>query len=457
MSRLQTLKNIFARKQKIAPDDFAPDDMTADMDTGMDIDPMDTDTDDTPLPPSTPGGKKLFGFGKSKTADPRRQPAITSGKTQPYQFLGSIDEINQLAYNPPHPKTIIFLTGELILLSDTEIDSPENYSRQTDRIAKSMASLTKRATPFTLKLWLHKNVIDLQRENKRQRFAFAIDQYLHYGRAQKNNFLLVTGHPGNETIIQIFTFKNGALTAIEEKVLPNTQQPRFRSDYTELLNALYKSDPNTTIAIAAPLPEPESDRYSYIGNEIYKKRIIFPIVDDTAQPSSLSTHALPAGIILLAAAIYMAAIILPYNQYNQFATEFQSTIASLPQTDTTFGSDQLKTMQERRFFLTEERAQQRNIGYIKKIANTLAAEDNITIKTITLQPNKQQPSDPDIAIAIQSKRADNKPALDQAKSILERLSARLGITLRLAHNGYQEQKTPAGNFIQFNIEGNFEK
>lgn len=375
------------------------------------------------------------------------------GKKRSHTLVGTVDELRSLLANPLPSKTTILLTGELVLLADTEADAIENYMRQTDRITKSIGGFAKRTIPFTLKVWLHKSVIDAKHQLKRYRLCFAIDQYLHHGKAQKKNLRLVTGSSSqNETIIHIFTFEQGNLTSIEEKVLPGEKNQRFHADYLELLNTLRRDQ--QPITIADPLPNPESSQYSYIGPEIYKKPIQYFITDESAEPSTLTAHGIPLAVLFSAIAGYIGAMVIPYNEYSKAATQFQKIAASIPKNDLSFGSDQLKTMQERRLFLTETRTQQNIVRFLREMTFALSSE-GVVIKNIELKPAKQKPEDPDIAISLQTKRAPGMSTLQQAKPILDRLSAKLGVNIHLAHNGYQTQKIGDIDYVQYNIEGNF--
>lgn len=370
-----------------------------------------------------------------------------------YLFVGTVDELQELTLNPPATNTTIILAGELVMLADTEVATPDNYSRQADRITKSIGDFAKRTIPFTLKVWVHKNVIDAQRELKRHRFCFAIDQYLNFGKAQKMNLRLVTGlSGGNGTIIHVFSFEQGNLTGTEEKILPSMQSTRFNADYMELLNTLSKG--SQAIAIANPLPQPEHGSFSYVGDEIYDKIIQYPITDDTAAPSIFAIFAIPLAILMFSIAVFIGSIAIPFRDYKQATADFQKVAAQIPKTDLAFGFDQLKTMQQRRFYLTEERTQQQTVKFLRQATYAVSVE-RVVIKNIELRPSKVKPEEPDIAVTIKTRRFYNETPLEQAKPIIDHLSAKLGVNLRLAHTGYQEQKTAEGDFIQFNIEGNF--
>ncbi|MEM8519087.1 hypothetical protein [Janthinobacterium sp. CAN_S7] len=398
-----------------------------------------------PLQPEL--GQQLFGANKTK-------PATAKGSKAPaYQLVGTLTELHQLAANPPSTKTTILLTGELVLLSDTEVSKLDNYSRQTDRIAKSISNFTSRTTSFTLKVWLHKNVIELQSKLNHHRFCCAIDQYLRYGKKQKETMHLITGYHGSiDTIIQIFTFKQGNLTAIEEKVLPSHQQARFNADYTEMLNALRRS--GAPVTIAAPLNNPEGEQYSYMNEDIYKKPIRYILTDESAAPSILAAHGIPTIALLVAIIVSVAAIAIPYERYNQATEQFKKVAASIPKDDLAFGWDQNKTMQARRLFLTEPRPQEETIRFLRSITGALSRE-GVTIINIELNEQKQNPDTPDIAIVIQAKRNPGESPLEQARPLIDSISNRIGIQLHLAHNGHQDRSTSAGKFIQYNIEGNF--
>lgn len=395
-------------------------------------------------------GQQLFGAYKKPA-----KAKIKTTKAPSYLLIGTLAELNQLASNPPSTNTPILLTGELVLLSDEEVSAPNNYSRQTDRIVKSISNFASRTSSFTLKVWLHKNAIELQRQLKRHRFCFAIDQYLNYGKKQKDPLRLVTGYHGNDdTIIQIFTFEQGNLTAIEEKVLPGHQQARFNADYAELLTTLRRN--GAPISIASPLTNPEGEQYRYASDDLYKKPIRYLLTDEDAEPSFFSVHGIPFLILTAAIIASIAAIAIPYERYAQATQQFQKVASSIPKDDLAFGWDQNKTMQARRLFMTENRPQEQTIKFLRVVTAALSHE-GVTIINIELNTQKQKPNSPDITIAVQAKRQPGASPLEQARPLLDSISNRIGIKLYLADNGYQDRSTAAGKFIQYNIEGNFSK
>jgi len=431
-----------------------------------------SETDSFDIPPKTPSGALSFDLADTLTNDNANAPPARlfgdaqssakreinkpkSWKSRPHHIIATTQELQVVLNDVPPSNTILFITGDLVMLSGTDATTPADYTRQPDRITKSLTDFSKRVIPFTLKVWLHISVVEAHRTLNRHKFCFAIDQYLQYGKSRKGKFNLVTGSMGdNRTIIQILTFENGNLTAIEERVLPHTDNQRFTPDFAELLNALRKSGPQ--IIVANPLPEQNSDLYTYAGSEIYDKAIHYSITDDFAKPSFLAVHGFPIAILVAAIAIKLGALLIPYNAYSQAANEYQRVIATIPKDDLSFAADQLKTMQQRRFFLSEPRPQHRNIDFLRKTAYALSSE-GVVIKNIELKPNKSRPEDPDITIAIQTKRYPSESVLDQGKPILDNLSAKLGIGLHLAHDGYQIIKDGNSDTVQYNIEGNFKE
>lgn len=392
-------------------------------------------------------------FGAQPTKKPSARPSKQTGTKRKYQLVGTLDELRQLTIDPPHPKTAVILTGELVLLCETVEKTPENYSRQTDRLAKSIGFFPKQPTPFTLKVWLHRNVLDAQKNLKHTRFYFAIDQYLNLGKSSKDSRHLIAGSSGNnETIIHIFTFESGNLTAIDEKVLQSSQHPRFNADFAELLNTLKRDQ--LPITIITPLPNQDNDQITYIGDEIYSAPIQYFITNENAAPKFLSAHGIPIAVVGAAVFAFIAAMAFPYNKYNLAITQFQKVASTIPKTGLTFGSSELNVMKERRIFLTEGRAQEQTIKFLRDITYALSTE-GVIIKNIKLDQKKQKPEDPDISVTIQERISKSEAPIDQIRPILDRLSGKLGITLHLANSGYQTQKSATGDTITYSIEGNF--
>lgn len=396
---------------------------------------------------------RLFGDAESSAKRKTSKPKL--GKSRPHRIIDTAQELQAVLNDVPPSNTILFITGDLVMLSGTDAATPADYTRQPDRITKSLTAFSKRAIPFTLKVWLHISVVEARRTLNRHKFCFAIDQYLQYGKSKKGKFNLVTGSMGdNRTIIQTLTFENGNLTAIEERVLPHTDNQRFAPDFAELLNTLRKS--GLPITVTNPLPEQNGDLYAYADGEIYNKAIHYPITDDSTKPSFMTAHGLSIAILFIAIAAKLGALLIPYNTYSQATAEYQRVTATIPKDDLSFAADQLKVMQQRRFFLSEPRPQHRNINFLRETAHALSSE-GVVIKNIELKPNKSRPEDPDIAIAIQTKRYPSESVLDQGKPILDNLSTKLGIGLHLAHDGHQIIKDGNGDIVQYNIEGNFKE
>lgn len=420
------------------------------------------------------GGKQVFGAGRRSS--PAAAPAdITVQKTRagrPYLIVGTPGEVRALLNQPPPKNTAIIFSGNLVMLADqahdaTVIEQDATFHRQTDRIVKPLGSIAsrKRGTQFTLKVWLHEDAIAMKRALPRHRFSFALDQYLAYGRAQQSAKLhLITGHSADEeTIFHIFTFDKGALTQITEKVLVGTNHFRFAADYAGLIASYDRN--GHALVIADPLP-PAPDRFAnsdirYLGNEIYNKPVSYFIVDGGSTPSFLVRNGLAFALGSLGFLTYALSMAIPYNAYYESTLEFRRISGTIPEKDLAFGSDQLKTMQERRLFMDEARPQDNTISFLRQIATTLASGGgNVIIKKLSLNSVKTQATDPDIAIVIDTKKnsSPNVSLLDQAKPILDRLSERIGIDFHLAHNGYQERAgQDNAKVLSFTIEGDLKR
>lgn len=412
-------------------------------------------------------------FGQSPGSNALRPNATTVQRrgngNRSFVILGTTRELREVLENPPPPNTVIVFSGSLVLMADqAENTTPsEGYHRQTDRIVKPLGSLAlaKRNNHFTLKVWLHEDAIALKRALPRHRCCFALDQYLAHGRARPESHLhLITGHiADDDTILHIFTFDNGALTAIDERVLASASHGRFSADYASLLSSYDRND--YTVVVTDPLPRPpshmDSSNLRYLDGQIYDKLITFYIVDEAAEPSFMVRHGLSIIVGIASIMLYIGSMALPYDSYHDSTENFRRIAATIPQSDLAFGSDQLKTMSERRMFLSEERAQHETVPFLRRLTSALAANgSDVIVRSLALNQIKIQSTDPDIAIVIDMKKSpdSNLTVLDQAKPILDRLSERMGVDFRLAHNAFQERSGPNNSkTLSFNIEGEFKR
>jgi len=437
----------------------------------------DLPAEDAPLPdsgeiPGSADGKIVFGGHRdAESLRPRATPVVMrrTKNNRSYAIVGTVGELRGLLENPPPASTYIVFSGSLVLMADQaeDIAPADNYHRQTDRIVKPLGNLTlaKRNNHFALKVWLHEDAVALKRALPRHRCCFALDQYLAHGRARAEPHLhLITGHVADEdTILHIFTFDDGALTAINERVLASSSHIRFQADYANLLASYDRND--YTVIVADPLPQPpahmDSGNLRYLDGQIYDKLISFYIIDDAAEPSFMARHgiSMTAGIISLV--LYVASMALPYDSYHDSTESFRRIAAIIPQNDLAFGSDQLKAMSERRLFLNEERPQHDTVPFLRRLTSALAANgSDVIVSSLALNQIKVQPTDPDINIVVEMKKSPdpNLTALAQAKPILDRLSERMGVDFRLSHNAFQERIGPNNSkTLSFNIEGEFKR
>lgn len=447
------LQNVFRRKPALPP---SPDIDLASFTPGasaFDLPPA----HGSPSASTLVGTNVLFGDRAEPVLETTTAVPQNTTQTGNYVVLGTLDQVRAYVQNPPPRSTSFMLTGELVILAgQADVAKIDHYHRQTDRIVKSLRGFArgKRHTPFTLKVWLHEDVVALKRALPRHKFCFALDQYLAYGRRQGTSIHLVTGYSADATIIHIFTFDNGTLTDILEKNLPAASHPRFAADFTTLLSGFNRN--GHTVTVASPLPQTNLPSCAYVGESIYAKPIAFFINDETASPSLLVRHGLTIVLLILAIAGYVATIALPYDDYSDATSSFQRIAASIPKDDLAFGSDQLKTMQERNRFLTAERQQSTTVAYLRGLTSALSSQ-GVIIRSLALNRVKapDRPKDPDVSIRVEVKRSPNESVYDQAKPILDHLSQRMGMDFHLAHGGYQERATADGKTITYTIEGNF--
>jgi hypothetical protein len=398
-----------------------------------------------------PSRRSLFST-RVKTLPPIKTKPTDYGDTP--LIIATLTDLQRIEDAPPLPKTPIILSGDLVLVSETTVDVPADYVRQPDRIAKSFNAITNRGNfSLTLKVWLHKSVSDTARRLKRNKFVFAIDQYLRYGNSLREPQILIAGCPSQHgTIIHAYTFRRGSLTSIHEAVLPDMDNARFVSDFQQYLESRRKlGEQGEQIVLVSPLPSIDLDGTSHIGDLLYRKPVRFPITDADENPGFFGQYASALALLVVAFVGYAGALMVPYNDYYEASNDFISTRASIPQTETDLGPDRLSILKAQRLYLTEERVQKQHFMMLQKTAQVLASE-GLLVKELTLNVKKAKPEDPDLRFIVTVPR-QGKNALEQGRKLLDRLADRLGVKLWNPQNGYREVAGDTGTNIQYTIEG----
>lgn len=368
------------------------------------------------------------------------------------RLVGTLAELRAVVTNPPPTNTRIILTGELVLVSESAhaID-PKNYFRQPDRLITALFGTQKSKGSLTLKVWTHEHVLPAIKQLSKHKVYLAADQYLQYGRQHRNVECLVTGYSTDRnTIITLYTFKNGLLTSTEEHNLSSTTTHLFRAEYHQLIEGLARNV--RSLVVAAPLPASDVPGVSRVGSDKLYKRLAYLPVTDGSAGQRLNTRLLPMAIAGGAAAVYVAAILLPYNDYESAQAEFRRISADLPK-NTSFGASQLHVMQQRRFALKEPRRQESAAALLLRLAQA-AAQQKATISNVTLNfadMSKENNPVRALSFTLQVPKQPGAP-MDVARPLLDRLSAALKLRLYIASSGVRTETKDGQPSFHFTIE-----
>jgi len=360
----------------------------------------------------------------------------------------------------------VLLAGETVAASlDPWV--PEGFVQQAPReaVAGILAQFEKNAPK------VHLSVDGRLFDVTRIRFAIALEGYIAWGlKERRKGATILFGGAGtaHTTNVSILVFTNGRVTEIDEKVLPEASSTYFRDVMSPMVQELAIKYPAARMVQAAPLENWNIPGVEYVGDEALKGLSYRPLVRVFNRRAA---YVVPGGVAAIGVLFYLAVTTVAWNNYSREVDEYDATMAD-PTITTQGGIDThfLDAMTARRQYMDQPRRQSALAEKAAGIVRGVGALPDVQILELKLPAPSVNPSSqigitvnpeqrpqtqqitadrtPDVWISVAlPKTAD--PAINQAKAAMTVMANNTGMSLRLAHSGWREDK---GRRI-FDVEG----
>lgn len=397
---------------------------------------------------------------KEKSAAPRRSRSLKR-----YEVLTKAEDLRNLSSRK------ILVSGQVVkaALTARQVEEKGFYS-QPPRIAEggllASTGLNKKANKLFLSI--DSRIID----NANVRVAFAVDSYLAWGiKHRKGTLVLVGGIEKQDGYlhVDILTFHDGRLVEIVDRELPEMNDPMFRSAVDSVIGDIRAKFPRARFVQAAPLSDWGIPGIEYIGEKALKQLRFQPLV---RKGNSHTAFMLPAGAALVSVAGIGAVIANGWAEYASAQSRYEQ-ISNSPLIKKVGGVDNnyINVMTQRRHFMEQPRRQDVLPTKAMDIVKGIGIVPNIQIVEMKLPapmlnaPREQigiviQPTDkqkpalittdrvPDAWIRISVPRTPAS-GIEQAKEVMMNIANGTGMSLRLAHQGIQDEN----NRRTFTLEG----
>jgi hypothetical protein len=358
------------------------------------------------------------------------------------------------------------LVGETVFAS-LQPSVPEGFVQQAPRDAASGLAVHFGKTAPKVYVSIDARLLNV----RRLRFALAIDGYITWGlRAYRKGTAVLFGgaQTDRSTAVNILVFSNGKLVDLDEKVLPEPSSDYFRDALMAMIADVRLRFPTAHLVQAAPLEDWQIEGVEYIGDKPIRRLSYRPLVLNHSRRSSL---VLPGAIAAIGIALYVGEVSVGWTKYSRAIAEHEKALAD-PAIRERGGVDSgfLDIMNARRIYMDQPRRQVEMTDKAASIVRGIGAVPDVQVLEmkmpapgvltqqqvgITVNPEqakqKQQiTSDraPDVWFSIAVPKAPDA-AINQARSVMILIANNTGMSLRLDHQGWRDDK----NRRIFNIEG----
>lgn len=294
------------------------------------------------------------------------------------------------------------------------------------------------------------------------RFALAFDGYLAWGLRERRKgptILFGGGESDNAVNVEIMVFADNRLLELHEKSLPHRGATYFRDALQTMLEELRTSFPTARFVQAAPLTDWDLDDVEYIGDRPLRSLSYRPL---TRTLTRRSVYLVPVALAALGAVVYPGAVVSGWSKYSSAVADYEVAVAD-PAIKAKGGMDTefLTTMNARRMYMEQPRRQSALADKASNIVRGLAAVASVHVLEMKLpapsiNPQAQlgvsvspdadkiraqvtQDRSPDVWISIAVPRS-NDAAIVQAKAVMTQIANSTGMTLRLAHQGWRDDR-----------------
>lgn len=380
---------------------------------------------------------------------------------------GRIPAVSSLAALHETRARKVIVGGELVFASTQLGLEPRGFVAQRPReTVGGILGLFKKSTT-KVNVFVHPDLLSLHKT----RFGLVIDGYLSWGLRQSGSTVVFGGIESDSESFTVYflVFDGGRLVDFFDRTLPGLQTPRFAAAAQSIVSDVRGKYTTARIVQSAPLSDWGLSEIEHIGEKALRLVAYRPL---SAATSSRTDYLLAGGIALSGLLVYSAAIAIGWTRFSDAQERYESAAAN-PAIKQQGGIDNnyINVMTQRRLYMEAPRRQEMLAHTAIKIVRGLVEVPGVQIIEMRLpapslnphtqvgigpgpadqQSSKLLPDDraPDTLIRISVPRAPGS-ALEQGKEVLELIKDATGMSVRLAHQGWQDG--PNGRRI-YTVEG----
>lgn len=391
-------------------------------------------------------------------------------------MANSFEIVTSAHIDPPTNRKVrrVLLAGEVVFASLQGALPPSGFVSQAPRDAQGgLAVHFMKNAPK-----VHVSIDQRLCKIPRIRCALALDGYLAWGLGERRKGIVVLlggAESEHSTHVSILAFSGGKVSELDEKVLPPATATYFRDALASMVGELRLKYPTAHFVQAAPLPDWALEGVEYLGEKPLRG-LSFRSIALRGPSRHVAPALVYAGIGALGMSFYAAAITTGWNRYDRAVAAYGKAVAD-PAIEGRGGIDTgfLSVAGARRVFMESPRRQAvlvekaeavvRGIGSVpgvqivemKLLSQAVRAPQTPAAGVVEESPQQEQQRrslaadrTADVAISLSVPRA-KEPAVNQAQSVMAQIAAHTGMSLRLTHQGWREDKETR----TFRIEGFF--
>lgn len=384
-------------------------------------------------------------------------------KKEPLLFIG--DKGQATARASDKGKFKVILTTPALLCADEPLKPLAGFQPQAPRQTTHRLPWDKSSEKL-LHVSLDREVLAVLAK-VRQKVVFALDVMLKYGQKQKGEEVVLLGvfESSGGVSAQRMLFKKGKFQDMEEFSLPSTEDADFEADLHILCERMSSKHPQADFHWISPLPAPEVLKFVEPGSGIWSL-VPAQSLDLSGKPSLINRFGLAAFITGATTAAAVAGTYLPYQKYMAAQSALASESANL-QGQFTFASDKLSLLRTRQAFFEEANRSASRLVNFNAVLAVLAEEPDLMLQESKLYA----PLDPSVAglpegtlrpdfeLMVRVEKNENSTALAQSSALLENLSRKMGLGLRLStvapYKDVEAGDSKKTILREYRIQGNF--
>jgi hypothetical protein len=383
-------------------------------------------------------------------------PAFVTDKEQLDQYLAA------------KSRDKLVLAGQLLMCSLEPLSGvPDFVSRQPRAVAKPRPWVRKTGPARALSVLLDKQALS-SLARVRAKPVFAVDALLKYGLKLKgaDEYMVLAAFEGVQSAqLLALAFRKGELASYDEFNLPNPNAHSYSGDLHVLLDRLRTAHPNAVTHWCGPLAMPAAQTFVVAPKTFWQPA---PVVLLSVNLNRGVVSLQVCGLVLVAitAAGSAGAVYMPYLAYQEARAALAHESREL-KGQLTFDSDRLALLRARSAFFESTKDGDAKLVALENVLTGLQLEKGLVLKEARLssamegsktgQPRGGKPADFEVEVLVP--RTAGVSALDQAKPLLESLSARTGANMRLAvgMDAYADQKAAGkgDDLRRYKIQGDF--